>query len=359
VLGNPSEHLQGKVLDGGWTVGAPIPIGLSTSAGTGGNFTLAYNVTGPDGRKAFLKALDYSRAMHAPSPARALQSMTAAYLFECAVLDKCRERNLDRVVRAITNGTILINEPTANGAVEYIIFEFADGDVRKHLKFTKDFELAWKLRSLHHIATGLKQLHGSQIAHQDLKPSNVLVYDGKISKLADMGRASYQGHTPAHDQYAVAGDPSYAPPDLAYGFVLPEWNMRRLSCDIYHLGSMAVFFFTGVGMTRLLFDHLDPAFQPSVSPFVGGWTGTFEDVLPYVRDAYDRAINAFAGHIEHPQLREKLVPMVRQLCEPDSRLRGHPLTRRANGNTFFLERYITDIDLLARRAEIGSYKDAA
>jgi serine/threonine protein kinase len=206
----------------------------------------------------------------------------------------------------------------------------------------------------------LKQLHGSNIAHQDLKPSNVLVFDGRTSKLADLGRAAYQGHTPGHDHLHVAGDPTYAPPDLAYGFVLPEWNMRRLSCDVYHLGSMIVFFFTGMGMTGLLFKHLDLAFQPSARPFAGGWTGTFEDVLPYVREAFERAIEEFGNHVPDPKLREKLVTMVRQLCEPDSRLRGHPLTRRqGGGNSFSLERYITDLDLLARRAEVGTYKEAA
>jgi serine/threonine protein kinase len=112
--------------------------------------------------------------------------MTAAYLFECAVLKRCGERNLDRVVRAITSGTITINEPSANGVVEYLIFELADGDVRSHLRFSADFDLAWRLRCLHHIATGLKQLHGCGIAHQDLKPSNVLVFAGTTSKLSDL-----------------------------------------------------------------------------------------------------------------------------------------------------------------------------
>ena len=136
--------------------------------------------------------------------------------------------------------------------------------------------------------------------------------------------------------------------------------MRRLSCDVYHLGSMIVFFFTGMGMTTLLFKHLDPSFQPSANPFTGEWTGTFEGVLPYVREAFERAIEEFGGHIADPKLRDKLVTMVRQLCEPDSRLRGHPLTRRpGGGNSFSLERYITDLDLMARRAEVGTYKEAA
>lgn len=354
MLGNPSLHLEGKVLDGGWIVGPQIPIGASTSHGTGGNFTVAYHVTGPIGEKGFLKALDYSRAMHAPDVAQALNAMTAAYIYERDVLNKCR--GLDRVVHAIADGTIQINEPGTNGVVEYLIFELADGDVRKFIKFSSAFDVAWALRSLHHVATGLKQMHGRGVAHQDLKPSNVLMYSG-VSKLADLGRAAYQGHAAAHLRLAFAGDPTYAPPDLAYGFVNPEWSQWRLGCDVYHLGSMIVFFFTGVGMTPLIMKYLDPAFHPMI--FGGGWTGTFEAVLPYLRNAFDQAVLEFSSQIKNAKLRDKLVVLVRQMCDPDTRLRGHPKHRASTGNSFSLERYITDFDLLARRAEIGWFKESS
>jgi len=64
LSGNPSLYLEGFELEGGWIVEKQIPIGNSTSNGTGGNFTIAYNVINKvDGKRAFLKALDYSRAM--------------------------------------------------------------------------------------------------------------------------------------------------------------------------------------------------------------------------------------------------------------------------------------------------------
>ena len=356
LSGNPSLHLKGKILDGGWTVDELVPIGKSTTDGTGGNFTIAYKVSGKDGKKAFLKALDYSRAMLAPDQSRALYAMTSAYIFECNVLEKCNQQNLDRVVRALVTGSVVVDEPNDKGRVEYIIFELAGGDVRSHLKgFTEKFDLAWRLRSIHHIATGLKQLHSNNIAHQDLKPSNVLVFDYNISKLADLGRASFQGHKPKHDEFSVAGDPNYAPLDLAYGFVLPDWKTRRLGCDAYHLGCMVVFFFTGVSMTALTLKHLDHSFHPSY--FNGAYMGSYEDVLPYVREAFDNALEEFGNQINDLTLRKKLTEIVRQLCEPDIMLRGHPKNRSNSGNSFSLERYITVFDLLARRAETGIFKD--
>jgi eukaryotic-like serine/threonine-protein kinase len=69
---------------------------------TGGCFSEAYIVEQAPGRQAFLKALDYSRAMNAPDPAIALQALTESYNFERDLLMTCSDRRLDRVVTAIT-----------------------------------------------------------------------------------------------------------------------------------------------------------------------------------------------------------------------------------------------------------------
>ncbi|HEV7745660.1 MAG TPA: protein kinase [Pyrinomonadaceae bacterium] len=355
MRGNPSLYLQGKVLEGAWAVGAPIPVGAQTVGGSGGNFSVAYEVVSQTGQKAFLKALDYSWAMQQKEVARVLQQMTAAYIFECDVLNKCNEQGLRRVVHAITTGTVMIDEPNAEGVVEYIIFELADGDVRNHLRFNEQFDIAWLFRSLREIAAGLSELHGSRIYHQDLKPSNVLVFDGKDSKLSDFGRSIYEGHSAPHYSLAFAGDPAYAPPDLAFGAVPSDTRQWRLSCDSYHLGSMLVFFFSGVGMTALLMKYLDPLLQPRINPYQGQWSGTYEEVLPYVRQAFDDAVIEFGQRITHSKLRETLTRIVRELCDPDPALRGHPKNRRSAGNSFSMERYITEFDLLRVRAEVGIY----
>ena len=96
---------------------------------------------------------------------------------------------MDRVVTALEDGGIKVDDGVF-GTVNYLIFEPADGDIRRHLALPQRVEIAWILRSLHHIATGLLQLHSSKVAHQDVKPSNVLVFDRKISKVSDLGSAS-------------------------------------------------------------------------------------------------------------------------------------------------------------------------
>src|SRR5437016_4919145 len=168
----PAQRLLGKTIDGGWTVVTH----LQPKAGaTGGYFSEGYIVQSAAGGKAYLKALDYSAAMRSADPARILQGMTEAYNFERDVLSKCRNNKLDRIVTALGDGSITVDPEDPIGVVQYIIFELADGDVRSFLGTAARFDTAWVLRTLHHIATGLQQLHGQDIAHQDLKPSNVLV----------------------------------------------------------------------------------------------------------------------------------------------------------------------------------------
>jgi serine/threonine protein kinase len=338
-----AQKLVGLTLDDGWEVIELLPI---SEYATGGNFSVGYQVRSPAGKLGFLKALDYSKALRAPDPAIAFQKMTETFNFERDVLNKCRDKNLDRIVAAISEGKVTIPRAADGGVVQYLIFELADGDIRKHIGIAESFDLAWTLRSLHHITTGLWQLHSLGIAHQDLKPSNVLVFDKSLSKIADLGRAAQRGYRPPHHDYAIAGDPSYAPPELLYGQVDPEWNCRRFGCDAYLLGSMVTFFFMGVDATTLMFKELQPSFHYK------NWGGTYQEVLPFIRYAFDNVVMAFNRSVTK-DFRDELTAIVQQLCEPDPQLRGHPLNRRTGGNQYSLERYVSRFNLLASRKEQG------
>lgn len=340
---SPAFRMSGLELDGGWTVGAELP--MATDA-TGGNFSCCYLASHLDGSTAVLKALDFSRAFRSPDPPTALNALTAAYLFERDVLNRCRVRNMDRVVRSLGDGKVRVDD-SEMGVVSYLLLENADGDLRIQLSKMGKVETAWKLRALHHIATGLQQLHSAEIAHQDLKPSNILIFSGKEAKLTDLGCASLKGVASPRDDKAFAGDPVYAPPELLYGYLDPDWIRRRLGYDAYTLGSMIVFMFTSLNATTLLFSKLDPAHRPKV------WTGVYTDVLPYIREAFGRALDEFSTHVTDPALRTELKSLVQYLCDPDLKLRGHPLNHRGFANRLSLERFVSRLNLLARRAELA------
>jgi serine/threonine protein kinase len=226
------------------------------------------------------------------------------------------------------------------------LFELAEGDVRFFLDEVRHFDTAWRLRSLHHVATGLRQLHMRGIAHQDLKPSNVLVYaGGSESRVGDLGRACDQHVPAAHDELPLPGDRSYAPPEQLYGFMLPDWGARRLGCDTYLLGSLIVFFFCNVGMTPAVVSRLPTDALPK------NWGDGFDGVLPFLRSATEDVIQEFDEDLrnEGVSCRSELVQIVRSLCDPDPRLRGMPTSR----SQFDLERLVSRFDLLARREQLG------
>ena len=337
----PAQDLEGRELPSGWRVVKAV---TRSPNSTGGNFSHGYIVVDSKGRKAFLKALDFSLAFKSPDPAQSLKNMTEAFVFERDLCKTCSNRNLKRVTVAIDDGVI----KTDSIPVQYLIFELAQGDVREYLRFQQKFDIAWTLRTLHHTAVGLNQLHSAGIAHQDLKPSNVLVFDDG-SKVADLGRAASKHATSPHDDYEIAGDRSYAPPELLYHFVSSDWNPRRYGCDIYHLGSIIAFFFSGVQMTALIADKIALGYHWQ------DYKGSYEEALPYVRAAFGEGLQAIRDDFP-PAIRDTLLGVIRQLCDPDPKLRGNPRIRQEGRNQYSLDKYISQFDLLASKAEFGLLK---
>jgi len=339
-----ADQLEGRNLEGGWIVMRKISLPLQA---TGGLFSVGYEIQKKNGDKAFLKALDFSGAFAEEQPMLALQAMAASYNFERQVLEKCK--GLSHVVAAIGDGTLRIPEARRYPDVPYLIFEMADGDLRKFLDISKNFDNAWALRCLHSICVGLEQLHGKGVAHQDLKPSNVLIFNGKESKIGDFGKAALREQSAPHDHEAVAGDKAYAPPELLYDAIAAsDWNCRRYGCDMYLVGSLLVFVFSRITLTSAILSKMHVAHRP------GSWGGTFVDIMPYLRNAFDETVIEFQQQLP-PSLSE-LIAVVRQLGDPDPKRRGHPFDQIGHRSQYSLERYVGIFDRLAKRAELGLLK---
>ena len=336
-----SERLQGRQLDGGWTVLEKVTL---EEGMTGANFSIGYTARKEDGGQGFVKALNISRASLAADPARALQELTTAFNFERDIVADCKR--MSRVITALAEGTI--REQPSNGPPEvaqYIVFERADSDLRKSRLLSMEFNLALSLRTLHHVTTGLSQLHSKDIAHQDLKPSNVLTFRSTGSKIGDLGHSSRRQTVSPHDNKTIAGDPAYSPLEFLYGFHEPDWNVRRKACDLFQLGSLLVYMFTGVGITRLLLDHMPEDHRPQ------NWSGSYKDILPYMIEYFRITMERVAQRFP-ADMQNELFDAAMQLCYPDPLLRGHPENRAIHA-PFGLERYISRFNMLAIRAEMG------
>jgi len=348
-----AESLLGLTLAGGWLV---TERAARAAGATGGTFSVGYFAE-RDGQRAFVKALDYAKAFSSTqaSTPEILQYMTAAFTFEKAVLERCREKKMRRVALPIATGSVDVAGSAAMSRVDFLILEVAERDMRAHIDASTDFDAAWRIRTLHQATSALRQLHAELIAHQDLKPSNLLVFQNDGAKITDFGRSSRQGHASPHDQICCAGDKGYSAPELLYGHELSDWKRRRLGNDVFMLGSLLHFLITSTSATSAILSHLHSSHRPK------NWAGSYADVLPYVREAFNRATVIFletASKVVSPALAQNLTTILCELCEPDPYLRGDPKNRGTHRDQLSLERYVTRFNVIASRLEMRLQSDA-
>ena len=345
IMESPSaaHMLEGRELPGGWKVISKIK---KKPNSTGGHFSVGYTVENAEGRKAFLKALDYSALFAQEDDSlTAIKEITAAFSFERDLMFKCAGRKMSRVVRAIDSGEVKLNGFPGINNVSYLIFERADEDVRGKINGLLNIDLGWALRALHQIGVGMNQLHINQIAHQDLKPSNVLIFEEAGSKLTDLGRAWDQDMPSAIDKLAVPGDRGYSPPEFLYG--QPIDNEARFLGDVYLYGSMIFLFFAQTSASTLL--RMKSLTGAHASLLTDNW----DNDLPYLQHAFEESLQELSKNIGavDKYFKDELIKIATELCQPDPRKRGNHLSiKRYN-----LEKYISKFDYLARLAEKGRH----
>ena len=337
-----ASKLVGLPLNDGWVVTQHL---ARNPNGSGGTFSESYEARLGD-RNAFVKAFDFSKAFEPDRDTLdELNKLTAAYMHEHSILEHCKERRLSRVVSAIGHGSVQIpGMSQMEGRVYYLLFGKADGDVRCQMDLSKRLDTLWCLQALKDVSLGLWQVHKEMIAHQDTKPSNVLVYKEGGFKVADFGRSSRMGHNARHDDFRVAGDRGYAPPEQMYGMIHEEFVPRRMGCDLYMLGNLIGFLFSGVNLNAEMMSRLDPGYHPRT------WGGTYAEALPFVIHAFNEAVDEIKSRID-PLVRDDLSDIIYTLCNPDLSKRGHPKGAGAR-NQFSLERYVAQIDLITKRYEV-------
>src|SRR3546814_14039413 len=81
----------------------------------------------------------------------------------------------------------------------------ADGDMRRHVTRDGEIDLLWGVTTLHNMFVATSQLHSAFIAHNDIKPANALIFDKKIQKMADLGRATSEDFPAPNDVLNCAG----------------------------------------------------------------------------------------------------------------------------------------------------------
>lgn len=349
---NHAETLLGIDVHDGWilTQKLPRPGTAAASDQTGACFSVGYIATRND-KDAFVKVIDVERVLKMTAGSTLLErlkNVSDTYGYEVSILETCKNARLDRIVQIIHQGEL----PPPEGSIiptPFIMFEKADGDVRKIVSRSARLDDAWRLRVLFDVARGLQQLHGQQIVHQDLKPSNVLIYDevGEGAKIADLGRASMRGRDAMHDQFTIAGAVSYAPPEQVFGITPTRWEERREGCDLYHLGTLAAFLFSGSTPTDHYCQSLGDDIRPR--PWRGQGRCDYHTALPLLQSAFTAFVVKIGDDLPE-WAKDELSQIIVNACNPDYEKRGDPKARQRVGQPLGIETFVSRFERLSKMA---------
>lgn len=341
--GNAAHSLEGRTLNNRWLVKEKIERDVNQS---GSNFSVGYIVK-KDNKDYFLKAFDlagfHSQSRPGSDIMDVLNEMTRAFIYERDLSKHCEEKHVTKVSFVVGHGTEMIEGFTL-GTVPYLIFELAKGDIRKTIDFSDTLSYIWRFKSLHDIAIGLKQLHTINVSHQDIKPSNILVFDSS-SKICDLGRSVCNDIDGPFNNLAFSGDGNYSPPEIWYRYFEQDWKKRTFAIDCYMLGSLIVFYFSGISMSALLTKHIPVDFRAE------RWRGEYKEIIPYLENAFSKALDEFSLNIKDDEIKKELSQLVRYLCNPFPEKRGHPKNIISSGDSYGMERFISKLNILKHKVE--------
>jgi serine/threonine protein kinase len=340
-------RLEGKTI-GKWRV---IEKRIKTADDRSGAFSSCYKVEHTEnGQPAFLKAINFKYAFdqigRGVNFVDFIRDMTALYTYERDLSLFCQGRRMNRVVTAIDHGEY--SEASEPYPVPYLIFDIADGSL-KTVNSVSNTDIAWKLTAFHGCLVGLSQLHSNQIVHQDIKPSNILIFGQNVSRLADLGNATRKDKpSPRWDTDEHCGDWNYAPIELLYGYCSPDWTARRLGADLFMAGSILVFLLSGMNMLGLML-----SFIPDVYNHLK-WGGTFEQIKPVLMDAYHKSLAKVSQDFPS-KIKADVTEVIAQLCHPIPEERGNPQNICTSVTRYSLQRYISIVDRLAKTMELQKH----
>lgn len=340
TMQGPATMLSGSLLQNTWLVGERLSY---YSGSTGHSRSCCYRGADKAGTPVFIKAYDF-RQNEIFGEIRELSWLLREFINEADILKQCRENQLSRPVRLLADGNTSIGGET----VHYLVCEFASGGSVRDLMSLHPEELStpYKLKLLKDTAAGLAQLHSRNIAHQDIKPSNVVIAGPKSAKISDFGSASSSElDASPHDSLPFVGEMQYAPYERLYGQG-GTWAQRRVACDLFLLGNLTFTLFVGVPFTPFVISQLPEDLQPIK------YSGKFTEILPDLIREQSLILPLFA-EAKFPELiREQLLVLISELCNPDVSKRGHTRSRFSGAGQYGLERYISAFNCLATRSEV-------
>jgi serine/threonine protein kinase len=336
----PAEKLVGLTLLDSWVVIEKVAF---DKGDTGRSRSCCYMAVDDDRRQAFVKAFNFE-ILDLAGETEELQKQLAEYHNERKIHEHCS--NLRRVTRIYGHGHKVID----GKAVHYIVCESGDVSLRRSQPpGDSSIPASERLIALRQVTSALIQLHRLRVAHQDIKPSNVVNFSkDQIVKITDLGSASCSElPSPPHDEEPYVGQVNYVPYELLYSrSVEPNWYRRRIGCDVYLLGNLIFTSFTGVSLTSAVLHGIPESLRHTE------FSAEYDEVLPDLITQHDLIVPCFLSETTPEYIRNEIIDLVQRLCHPDPMRRGVGRGVVESDRAFDLQRCEGVLDRLAKKAGI-------
>lgn len=148
-------------------------------------------------------------------------------IFEAEVGQKMSHPNVRRVERLIKKTRNLFHLTDV-----YLVMELVDGvsmDIAPPTNFSDAVQL------FHQVSMGLRHMHAKGFVHADMKPNNVIICNGPVAKIIDLGQSCTIGTI----KKRIQGTPDYIAPEQVHRRPITE------KTDVYNLGATMYWTLTG------------------------------------------------------------------------------------------------------------------
>ena len=338
-----AEDLAGIIISNRFRLERRLHIGKQES---GGNFGVGYIATDlNNGDRRFVKVVDFRKRMHSLHELREILEWAE---FEVLMHKACLR--MSKVVRMVAHGQLAFLEEGSSEPYNFIcvVMELGEGDIKNHVDYAPEGSGYWKLWVLREISLAVVQMERASLAHNDIKPSNVIRFasdgDRHSVKLGDVGRAVTKSGSGPFDDWIWAGDPRHKPLEVLYGYQEQEWQDRSTAADAYMLGNLASFLFAGASMTERVVNSLPPNLRP------GAFNGSYRDIIDVIRHAWNTVLEEQIAPTFPEQSRDELSRIIRGLTDPDPAIRGEPRARKTG--SLGLDRVHSRLERMARQAQV-------